>query len=64
MATHSNILGWESPQTEEPRGLQSTRSQRVGQDIATKQRQSPTCVGVAEARKTTLQRAPAENVIS
>ena len=30
MATHSNILAWEMPWTEEPGGLQSMRSQRVG----------------------------------
>ena len=32
MATHSSILTWEIPWTEEPGGLQSTGSQRVGQD--------------------------------
>ena len=30
MATHSNILAWEIPRTEEPGGLQSKGSQRVG----------------------------------
>ena len=30
MATHSNILAWTIPQTEEPDGLQSMGSQRVG----------------------------------
>ena len=30
MATHSSILSWRIPQTEEPGGLRSTRSQRVG----------------------------------
>ena len=31
MATHSSIiLAWEIPQTEEPGGLQSMGSQRVG----------------------------------
>ena len=29
MATHSNILAWRIPWTEEPGGLQSTGSQRV-----------------------------------
>ena len=29
MATHSSILTWEIPWTEEPGGLQSMRSQRV-----------------------------------
>ena len=32
MATHSNILPWRFPWTEEPDGLQSMRSQRVGHD--------------------------------
>ena len=31
-ATHSSILAWRIPWTEEPSGLQSTVSQRVGQD--------------------------------
>ena len=30
MATHSSILAWEITQTEEPGGLQSMGSQRVG----------------------------------
>ena len=30
MATHSNILAWRIPWTEEPGGLQSMWSQRVG----------------------------------
>jgi len=32
MATHSSILDWKIPWTEEPGGLQSTRSQRVRHD--------------------------------
>jgi len=32
MATHSSILTWEVPWTEEPGGLQSMGSQRVGHD--------------------------------
>ena len=32
MASHSSILAWGSPWTEEPGGLQSMESQRVGQD--------------------------------
>ena len=32
MAVHSNILAWKIPQTEEPGGLQSMGSQRVGHD--------------------------------
>ena len=32
MATHSSILAWRIPWTEEPGGLQSTGSQRVGHE--------------------------------
>ena len=34
MATHSSILAWEIPWTEELGGLQSMGLQRVGQDLA------------------------------
>ena len=37
MATHSSILTWEIPGTEEPGRLQFMGSQRVGHDLATKQ---------------------------
>ena len=36
LATHSSILAWEMPRTEEPGGPQSMGSQRVGHDWATK----------------------------
>ena len=36
IATHCSILAWEIPWTEEPGELQSTGSQRVGQDSMTK----------------------------
>ena len=32
MATHSSILAWKIPWTEEPGGVQSMGSQRAGQD--------------------------------
>ena len=32
MATHSNILAWRIPRTEEPGGLQPMGLQRVGHD--------------------------------
>ena len=35
MTTHSGILAWKMPSTEEPGGLQSMGSERVGQDLAT-----------------------------
>ena len=39
MATHSSILIWEISWTEESDVLQSMGSQRVGYDLATKQKQ-------------------------
>ena len=36
MATHSSILAWIIPRTEEPGGLQSVGPQRVGHDLVTK----------------------------
>ena len=36
MATHSSIIAWEIPWTEEPGGLQSMGLQRVGHDLAIK----------------------------
>ena len=38
IATHSSILAWEIPWTEEPGRLQSIGSQRVGHDLVTKER--------------------------
>ena len=35
METQSSILAWKIPWTEEPDGLRSTRSKRVGQDLET-----------------------------
>ena len=32
IATHSSILAWEIPWTEEPDGIQSMGSKRVGRD--------------------------------
>ena len=37
MATHSSIVVWEIPWTEDPDGLQFMGSQRVGRDLGTKQ---------------------------
>ena len=39
MATHSSIFAWRIPWTEEPVGLQSMGSQRVGHDLVTKKQQ-------------------------
>ena len=35
MATHSSILAWEIPRTEDSGGIQTTGLQRVGHDLAT-----------------------------
>ena len=40
MATHSSILAWRIPWTEEPGGLQYMGSQKVGHNLLTKQHQS------------------------
>ena len=40
MTTHSSILAWKIPQTEEPSGLQSIGSQRVRQDLETENARS------------------------
>ena len=39
MATHSTTLAWRIPWTEEPGGLWSMGSQRIGHDLVTKQLQ-------------------------
>ena len=39
MATHSSILAWRIPWTEEPGGLQSMGLHRVGHNLVTKQQQ-------------------------
>ena len=42
MATHSSILAWKIPWTEEPGRLQSMQSQRVGCDWACAHAHAPT----------------------
>ena len=39
MATHSSILAWRIPWTEEPGGLKSMESKKVEHYLATKQQQ-------------------------
>ena len=39
MATHSSVLAWRVPWTEEPGGLPSIGLQRVEHKLATKQKQ-------------------------
>ena len=40
LATHSRILAWEIPWTEEPGGLQPMGSQRARHNLTTKQQQN------------------------
>ena len=49
MATHSSILAWRIPWTEENGGLQSMGSQRVRHNLVTKQQQIPS--GNVEAKQ-------------
>ena len=39
MATHSNILTWEIPWTEDPHRLQNMELQRIGHNLVTEQQQ-------------------------
>ena len=43
MVTHSSILAWEIPRTEDPGGLQYMGSQRVGHDQTAKHVQDCLC---------------------
>ena len=51
MATHSSILAWEIPWTEEPDGLQPVGLQRPGHNLVTEQQlqnfcySNPRCIG-------------------
>ena len=49
MATHSTILAWEIPWTEQPDGLQSIGSQRVGYDLVNKQQQQYLYICITES---------------
>ena len=48
METHSSILAWRTPWTEEPGGLWSVGSQRVGHDLLTKQQKQRNGIIMAE----------------
>ena len=50
MATHSSILAWKIPRTEEPGRLQSMGSQRAGHDLVTKPPPPCNCHTVTTAR--------------
>ena len=44
MATHSSILAWEIPGTEEPGGLRSMGLERVRHNLATQLQQQTQCL--------------------
>ena len=46
MATLATIFAWETSWTEEPGGLQSIGSQRIGHGLVTKQQQNTTYISV------------------
>ena len=48
MASHSSILPWRSPWTEEPGRLQSMDSQKVRHDLATKPPTATTCASAGK----------------
>ena len=60
MTTHSSVLACRIPWAEEPGGLQSMRSQRVGHDVATKQQQPPVYFGAND----NLQNDPGISLLS
>ena len=69
MATHSSILAWEIPRTEEPDELQSMGSQRAGHDCTTKHQQaasSSLCkyYGIEWNHQGCTQRAPGRRPLS
>ena len=54
MATYSSVLFWRIPWTEDPGGLQSMGSQRVGQNLAIKPPPPPTSLKGAEKKEAQL----------
>ena len=52
MATHSSILAWEIPRTEEPGGYSPWGCKRVGHDLVTKQRMGTQVVHIEEYKDT------------
>ena len=50
MATHSSILAWKIPWTEEPGGLQSLGSQRVRHNWATKHEHTRVTVDIIKTK--------------
>ena len=55
LATHSSILAWRIPWTEEPGGLQSMGSQRIGHNLANKQQQQQVPLRLVEVSEKILE---------
>ena len=51
MATHTSILDWRIPWTEESDGLQTLEPQRVGQDWATEQQEQQQLYTVSNTKQ-------------
>ena len=64
MATHSNILAWEIPWTEEPGRLWSTGSQRVRHDWVTKTANKPSTYKFGVRHKHSVHRIQAGGIFS
>ena len=56
MAMHSNIPAWKIPWTEEPGGLQSKVSERVGHNLETKQQQQQHCLYCQQQRRIEIEK--------
>ena len=61
LATHSSILAWEIPRTEEPGRLQSMESQRVRHDSVTKQQPQMGVYMPSGPQDSLLQCSPAQS---
>ena len=59
MATHSTVLAWVIPETEEPGGLESTESQRVEHDLSDSR-----AAATREIYRERMRRPPLERVTS
>ena len=62
-ATHSSILAWEIPWTEEPDRLQSMGSQRIRHDLLTKQLTAKNMNGISALINGTPKRSLAPSTV-
>jgi len=64
MATHSSILAWRTPWTEEPRGLQSMGSQRVGHKLAAEHEHQHKSINLLNYGSINLSIYPSINILA